>query len=72
MRAKIPVNPIDHYRTVYFEAIDLLIQALVGRFDQPGYKLYWTLESFFLKDAKESLTMMSLKMILILVILQFN
>ena len=30
----------DHYRVVYFEALDLIISCIENRFNQPGYKTY--------------------------------
>ena len=32
---------VDHYRVIYFEAMDLIIQCIDDRFDQPGYKMIW-------------------------------
>ena len=52
------------YRRVYYEAIDLLLQAIGDRFDQDGYKIYSVIESLFLKairkeDYSEELTKMA-------------
>ena len=33
-------NVIDHYRMLYFETLDLIIQCIDDRFDQPGYRIY--------------------------------
>lgn len=30
----------DHYRAIYFEAMDSVIQCIDDRFDQPGHKMY--------------------------------
>ena len=38
---------VDHYRVIYFEAMDLTIQCIDDRFDQPG------LETLLLKGCKE-------------------
>ena len=35
-----PASPEDHYRQIYFEALDLIIEAIKSRFDQPGYQVY--------------------------------
>ena len=37
------------YRRVYFEALDLLVQTIRARFDQPGYKMYGCIEVLLLK-----------------------
>ena len=34
----------DHYRQLYFEAIDLVTSGISNRFDQPGYAIYQNLE----------------------------
>ena len=43
----------DMYRRYYFEALDLIVQAIKDRFDQPGYRVYHCLESLLLKSTKE-------------------
>ena len=43
----------DHFRRIYFEALDLLVQAIADRFDQPGYRTYSSLQALFLKATKE-------------------
>ena len=42
----------DMYRRVYFEALDLIIQAIKDRFNQPGYRVYHCLENLLLKAAR--------------------
>ena len=44
---------VDHYRVIYFEAMDLIIQCVDDRFDQPGYKMYSGLETLLLKGCKQ-------------------
>lgn len=44
-----PETPEDLYRRVYFEAIDLLVSAIVERFEQPGFIAYLQLEELLLK-----------------------
>ena len=39
----------DHYRCVYFEALDLVINAIQQRFSQPSFKAYEKMESLFIK-----------------------
>ena len=46
-------NVIDHYRMLYFEALDLIIQCIDGRFNQPGYRIYSALESLLVKGCKQ-------------------
>ena len=46
-----PSNVEDDYRVQYFEALDLLIQCIKDRFDQPGYRIYSKLESLLLNAA---------------------
>ena len=47
-----PASIEDHYRPIYFEAIDTLVQCITQRFDQPGFKVYSNLETLLLKGAK--------------------
>ena len=35
-----PKTVEDHYRVIYFEALDLIISCIENRFEQPGYKTY--------------------------------
>ena len=41
----------DHYRVIYFEALDLIISCIENRFDQPGYKTYGKVQMLLLKAA---------------------
>ena len=43
----------EHYRQKYFEALDLAINGIQERFNQPGYAIYKQLESLLLKAAKQ-------------------
>ena len=45
-------TPKDLYRQVYYEALDLLVQAIGDRFDQSGYKTYCCLEALILNAVK--------------------
>ena len=47
-----PASIEDHYRSIYFEAIDTLVQCIMRRFDQPGFKVYRNLETLLLKGAR--------------------
>ena len=44
--------PEDRYRQVYYEALDFVVRAVGGRFDQPGYRVYQNLQELFLKACK--------------------
>lgn len=33
-------KPEDHYRRIYYEALDLIIEFITDHFNQPGYELY--------------------------------
>ena len=46
-------NVIDHYRVFYFEALDLIIQCIDDRFNQPGYRLCSALETLLVKGCKQ-------------------
>lgn len=41
----------DHYRVIYFEALDLITSRIDDRFNQPGYQTYAKVESLLLKAA---------------------
>ena len=44
-----PSNPKEHYRVMYFEVLDAVINVIKERFDQPSFQAYLKLESFLLK-----------------------
>ena len=39
----------DYYRRIYFEAIDLTVNAIDQRFDQPRFDTYAKMESLLIK-----------------------
>ncbi|XP_065886227.1 zinc finger MYM-type protein 1-like [Dysidea avara] len=47
------VNVEEHYRAIYYEALDLIIQCIDDRFDQVGYRMYMNLETLLLKGCKQ-------------------
>ena len=47
--AEFASTPEDHYRRIYYEAPDQIIESITDRFDQPGYGLYSNLEQLLLK-----------------------
>ena len=48
-----PTTPKDHFKSVYFEAIDLIVNCIQNRFDQPGYRIYQSLETLLVKACKQ-------------------
>jgi len=43
----------EHYRTMYFEALDFSLSSIKERFDQPGYRIYKNLEGLLVKVANK-------------------
>ena len=41
----------ERFRQVYFEGLDMLIETIGRRFDQPGYKAYQCLENMLVNAA---------------------
>ena len=46
-------TPKVYYRQIFYEALDLITQAIESRFDQPGYRTYRCLEDLVLKAANK-------------------
>ncbi len=46
-------TPKDMYRKIYFEALDLLIQCIGTRFNQPGYQAYCCLQKLLIKAGNQ-------------------
>ena len=46
-------TPEDNYRQIYYEAHDLVIEAINSRFNQPGYKVYRNVEDLVLNAYRE-------------------
>ena len=44
---------VDHYRSIYFQTLDVVINCIESRFDQLGYRSYSCLESLLLKAASK-------------------
>ena len=42
----------QHFRQQYFEAIDLIVNSITGRFDQLGYKVYKNLQDLLINAIK--------------------
>ena len=47
-----PPTVEDHYRAIYYEALDLVIEGISNRFDQQGYGVYQNIEELVLKVGK--------------------
>ena len=47
-----PDTARDHYRKIYFKAVDHLISSIKERFNQPAFQVYANLETILLKAAK--------------------
>ena len=43
----------EFYCRIYYEALDLIVESIRDRFDQPGYRVYQCLENLLLKAAKQ-------------------
>ena len=43
-----PTTPQEHYRRIYFEAIDLMVNAIDNRFNQASFDVYEKMESLSL------------------------
>ena len=48
-----PATTEDHFRQIYYEALDLIISCITDRFDQPGYRIYHKVQDLILKAAKQ-------------------
>ena len=44
-----PATVANHYRSLYYNAVDSIVQALMTRFDQPSFKVFCTMEQLLLK-----------------------
>ena len=58
-----PVTAQDYYKRIYFEVIDLMMNAIDQRFDQPSFDTYAQMESLLTKtlnsqDKSEELKLM--------------
>ena len=45
-------EPKQFYKQLYFEALDLVVNCIQSRFDQPGYQIYSSLETLLIKSCK--------------------
>ena len=48
-----PENAYDHFKQIYFEALDAIVNAINDRFDQPAFELFSQVEQLFLKSVKK-------------------
>ena len=47
------ITPKAYFRQSYYEAIDVVVGCIENRFDQPGYRIYSTLETLLVKACKQ-------------------
>ena len=47
-----PNSPRDHYRRVFYNAVDVLLSSVRDRFDQPSFLVFEKLESLLVKALK--------------------
>ena len=43
-----PSSSKEHYRAIFFEVLDLVINSIQNRFDQPSFKVFLNLESLLI------------------------
>ena len=43
-----PVTPVQVYRRIYFEALDLIVSSIEERFDEPSFKAYSNMETLLI------------------------
>ena len=46
-------NPKSLYKQQYYEALDIIVVCIESRFNQPGYRIYRSLESLLMKACKK-------------------
>ena len=61
-----PGSVEDFYQPIYVEALDVAINGIQKRFDQPGYEVYSKLESLLVKAANSEGYEEELKFIVVL------
>ena len=44
-----PTTPKEHYRSIYFDILDIMISSIKTLFEQPSFKLFSALESLLLE-----------------------
>ena len=49
-----PSTVEDYYKRIYFEALDLVINGIKNRFDQPGYRAFCNVEDLLIKAVKKN------------------
>ena len=58
-----PENAYDHFKQIFFEALDATVNAINDRFDQPAFELFSQVEQLFLKSVKKKDATHELKMV---------
>ena len=47
-----PATPYEHYKNIYTNALDAIINSIKDRFDQPGFQIFSNIEDLLLKAIK--------------------
>ena len=47
-----PTTTFDYYKRIYYEAVDLMVNTIDQRFNQPSFVTYATMEAFLIKVLK--------------------
>ena len=58
-----PENTYDHFKQIYFEALNAIVNAINDRFDQSAFELSSQVEQLFLKSVKKQDVTDELKMV---------
>ena len=58
-----PENTYDHFKQIYFETLDVIVNAINDRFEQPAFELFSQVEQLFLKSVKKQDVTDELKMV---------
>ena len=48
-----PTTPEQHYKVIYFEALDTIVGCIKNRFEQEGYAIYRQLEDILVTNTSE-------------------
>ena len=48
----LPPSPEDHYRSIYFEAINTVTACIKNRFKQEGYQMYCRVEQLSITEGQ--------------------
>ena len=54
-----PATPYDYFKWISYEALDLIINCIKSKFNQPGYKVYCQLQQLVFNQLREKTTKMN-------------